>query len=262
MPGRSRRRRHHLQPRDQPGAVGVERAGRALDRQHHQGDDRARVPRVGHAARRRRSPCSAPTSIARRRPICAPAIRSRRRSAQPAAHRIGQRRGARAGARVALRLRGLHRSDERKGRRARSRRTTHYADPSGLLATNVSSAYDMARLIAFAASDDRIGSIMRKATYTVGSRQAHDQRIEHESPGAQRRDRRARRQDRIHQPLRLLPGDAAAPAADRPAGRGRRPRRAVEPGPLLGDAPPVQLDDHAHADACSAIAEQPQQQQH
>ena len=44
---------------------------------------------------------------------------------------------------------------------------TQYADPSGLLATNVSSAYDMARLIAFASADDRIGSVMRKATHTV-----------------------------------------------------------------------------------------------
>ena len=44
---------------------------------------------------------------------------------------------------------------------------THYADPSGLLAANVSSAFDMARLIAFAASDERIGAIMRKATHTV-----------------------------------------------------------------------------------------------
>ena len=44
---------------------------------------------------------------------------------------------------------------------------THYADPSGLLASNVSSAYDMARLIAFSAADDRVGSIMRKASHTV-----------------------------------------------------------------------------------------------
>jgi D-alanyl-D-alanine endopeptidase (penicillin-binding protein 7) len=44
---------------------------------------------------------------------------------------------------------------------------TRYADPSGLLASNVSSAYDMARLIAFASSDDRIGGIMRKASHTV-----------------------------------------------------------------------------------------------
>jgi D-alanyl-D-alanine endopeptidase (penicillin-binding protein 7) len=44
---------------------------------------------------------------------------------------------------------------------------THYADPSGLLATNVSSAYEMARLIAYASSDDRIGSVMRMASYTV-----------------------------------------------------------------------------------------------
>lgn len=45
--------------------------------------------------------------------------------------------------------------------------TTHYADPSGLLATNVSSAYDMAQLISFAAADERIGAIMRKSSYTT-----------------------------------------------------------------------------------------------
>jgi D-alanyl-D-alanine endopeptidase (penicillin-binding protein 7) len=45
--------------------------------------------------------------------------------------------------------------------------STHYSDPSGLLAANVSSAYDMARLIAFVASDDRISSIMRKQYHSV-----------------------------------------------------------------------------------------------
>jgi serine-type D-Ala-D-Ala endopeptidase (penicillin-binding protein 7) len=44
---------------------------------------------------------------------------------------------------------------------------THYADPSGLYAENVSSAYDMARLIAYASGDERISSIMRTAEYTV-----------------------------------------------------------------------------------------------
>ena len=38
---------------------------------------------------------------------------------------------------------------------------TSYADPSGLLSENVSSAYDMARLITHASNDERIGSIMR-----------------------------------------------------------------------------------------------------
>jgi D-alanyl-D-alanine endopeptidase (penicillin-binding protein 7) len=47
--------------------------------------------------------------------------------------------------------------------------STRYADPSGLLATNVSSAYDMARLIAFSSADERIGTIMRKASHTVYS---------------------------------------------------------------------------------------------
>jgi D-alanyl-D-alanine endopeptidase (penicillin-binding protein 7) len=45
--------------------------------------------------------------------------------------------------------------------------STRYADPSGLLADNVSSAYDLARLIAYAAADERIGGIMRKASYTT-----------------------------------------------------------------------------------------------
>jgi D-alanyl-D-alanine endopeptidase (penicillin-binding protein 7) len=45
--------------------------------------------------------------------------------------------------------------------------STRYADPSGLLADNVSSAYDLARLIAYSAADERIGGIMRKTSYTT-----------------------------------------------------------------------------------------------
>ena len=44
---------------------------------------------------------------------------------------------------------------------------THYADPSGLLSDNVSSAYDMARLITFVSNDDRIASVMRTPSYSV-----------------------------------------------------------------------------------------------
>jgi D-alanyl-D-alanine endopeptidase (penicillin-binding protein 7) len=47
--------------------------------------------------------------------------------------------------------------------------STHYADPSGLLSENVSSAYDMARLITNASQDERISSIMRTPEYTVYS---------------------------------------------------------------------------------------------
>ena len=47
--------------------------------------------------------------------------------------------------------------------------STHYADPSGLLSDNVSSAYDMARLIAYAAGDERIAGIMRTADYTIST---------------------------------------------------------------------------------------------
>jgi D-alanyl-D-alanine endopeptidase (penicillin-binding protein 7) len=45
--------------------------------------------------------------------------------------------------------------------------STHYFDPSGLIADNVSSAYDMSHLIAFVASDATLGPIMRTAEYTV-----------------------------------------------------------------------------------------------
>lgn len=44
---------------------------------------------------------------------------------------------------------------------------TQYADPSGLDADNMSSAYDMARLITFAAGDERIASVMRKPYYVA-----------------------------------------------------------------------------------------------
>jgi D-alanyl-D-alanine endopeptidase (penicillin-binding protein 7) len=44
---------------------------------------------------------------------------------------------------------------------------THYVDPSGLLDSNVSSAYDMARLISFAAGDERIATIMRKSSEQI-----------------------------------------------------------------------------------------------
>lgn len=43
---------------------------------------------------------------------------------------------------------------------------THYVDPSGLLAENVSSAYDMARLIAYAADDPLISGVMRTEQYS------------------------------------------------------------------------------------------------
>jgi D-alanyl-D-alanine endopeptidase (penicillin-binding protein 7) len=44
---------------------------------------------------------------------------------------------------------------------------THYADPSGLLSDNVSTAYDMARLITFVASDHRIAEIMQKQYHSI-----------------------------------------------------------------------------------------------
>ena len=47
--------------------------------------------------------------------------------------------------------------------------STVYADPSGLLAENLSSAYDLARLIAYASADERISAIMRKTSFTTST---------------------------------------------------------------------------------------------
>jgi D-alanyl-D-alanine endopeptidase (penicillin-binding protein 7) len=47
--------------------------------------------------------------------------------------------------------------------------STHYADPSGLISDNMSSAYDMARLISYASEDERISSVMRLSEYTVAT---------------------------------------------------------------------------------------------
>ncbi len=44
---------------------------------------------------------------------------------------------------------------------------TRYTDPSGLFSDNMSSAYDMARLIVMASQDARIASVMQNAVYTV-----------------------------------------------------------------------------------------------
>jgi D-alanyl-D-alanine endopeptidase (penicillin-binding protein 7) len=44
---------------------------------------------------------------------------------------------------------------------------THYEDPSGLDSRNVSSAYDISHLIAFATSDERLGPVMRTADWEV-----------------------------------------------------------------------------------------------
>ncbi|HUF46612.1 MAG TPA: serine hydrolase, partial [Vicinamibacterales bacterium] len=42
---------------------------------------------------------------------------------------------------------------------------TRFADPSGLDARNVSSAYDVSHLVAYAASDERLATIMRLTSY-------------------------------------------------------------------------------------------------
>ncbi len=90
----------------------------------------------------------------------------RRRPASPAADCLGQRRRPGARARLAARLRGFIARMNTKAAEL-GLQSTHYADPSGLLSDNISSAYDMARLITHASGDERIASIMRTAEHTV-----------------------------------------------------------------------------------------------
>src|SRR2546426_283172 len=45
--------------------------------------------------------------------------------------------------------------------------STSYTDPAGLLSDNVSSAFDLARLITLASNDERIASVMRTPEYTI-----------------------------------------------------------------------------------------------
>jgi D-alanyl-D-alanine endopeptidase (penicillin-binding protein 7) len=45
--------------------------------------------------------------------------------------------------------------------------STSFADPSGLSPANISSAYDLSRLISFASGNERMAAIMRTAQYTV-----------------------------------------------------------------------------------------------
>ena len=121
---------------------------------------------------------------------------------------------------------------------------TSYTDPSGLLADNVSSAFDMARLIAVGV-ERRARRVDHADAVLHGADQPpRDQHPQHESAGGEGRRRCARGEDRLHLEGGLLPGDAAAPAAvGRPGGR-RRPRRALERRPVHGDAAPVQLAEH------------------
>ena len=47
--------------------------------------------------------------------------------------------------------------------------STSFADPSGLNPENISSAYDLSRLISFASADERLAPIMRTAEYKVST---------------------------------------------------------------------------------------------
>ena len=132
--------------------------------------------------------------------------------------------------------------------------TTHYADPSGLLSENVSSAYDMARLITHASQDERISSIMRTNEYTVylgGKRPVTFRSTNHLLRGGDV-DVRAGKTGFISKAGYCLATVLRLPQSDAQR-RGRRLRRALERRPLHGIAQPVQL---GHLEGVDAVRRQ------
>ena len=185
-------------PEHRPGALGGERAGQALDRQHHQGDDGGRVPRGqsgpvagghGRAQRRLRRVDDLP---ARERAHHA------RQPAAPHAHRVGQRRGARARADLARRHRRLRRADEREGARARPRehvvrRSVGPERRERLVGVRPLAAHHLRGLRRAHRADHADGGLQGD------DEPPHDHHPQHQPARAWRRRRRDGRQDRLHQ---------------------------------------------------------------
>ena len=127
--------------------------------------------------------------------------------------------------------------------------STSYADPSGLLSDNVSSAYDMARLITHASGDERIASIMRMQGYTIytGNRRVITFHSTNHLLGRDDVDVRAGKTGFISKAGYCLATLLRLPRK-RPAGRGGRARRPVERRPLHGNTEPVHLAVRAGPD--------------
>ena len=138
--------------------------------------------------------------------------------------------------------------------------STSFTDPSGLKPENISSAYDLSRLITYASADERIAPIMRTAEYKVSTSRRtisihNTNRLVIDGDVTVMGG-----QDRLHLEGGPLSGHAVAHAAGQP-GRGRGPRRQLQPRALLGDAPPLQLavaeDDRPAAAKISSSRNQP-----
>jgi D-alanyl-D-alanine endopeptidase (penicillin-binding protein 7) len=138
--------------------------------------------------------------------------------------------------------------------------TTSYADPSGLLNANVSSAYDMARLISYVSGNDRIASIMRTPQYTV---HAGARTITVSSTNQLVRVGDVDVQAGMTGFIRsagYLPGLAAASAAGRPDVAVVVHRRQVERGPASGRRDTLFNWPRGKAEACSATPSKPRPQ--
>ena len=156
--------------------------------------------------------------------------------------RLRQRRGPRAGAHLAVRLRRLHRPDEREGRRARPREHALRGSVRPAVRQRlVGLRHGAADRLCLGRRAHRRRSCARPS-YTVHDRQAATiTRQQHQSAGPQRRRRRA---------SAARPASSAAPATAwrrccacrSAASRWRWSCSApVERRPLLGNAAPVQL---------------------
>ncbi len=132
--------------------------------------------------------------------------------------------------------------------------STHYADPSGLLSENVSSAFDMAQLITHASQDERIASVMRMSEFTVysGKRPISFHSTNH-LLGRTDVEVRAGKTGFISKSGYCL-ATVLHTAADDAQHRGRRVWRTLECRPLHGVAKSLQLGVVEGVDAARAEA--------
>ena len=185
---------------------------RDADRVAHQADDRDGRARRQAAARRddRRSTWTTSTTSRAAARGCgwAPTL-SRARNAAARADVVGESRGVVARAPLSRRHARFRRGDERQGA-ALGMTHTHYADPTGLSAENVSTANDLAQLVQRGrrvSADPRVhddaGALRRSAADGPDARLQQYQRA-----GEERGVGHPAAEDRLHPRGRQVPGDA------------------------------------------------------
>ena len=229
-------------PRTGPGAVGAELAGRTVHRQHHQGDDGG--GRAGEPGRSRHAEVVIQRADVYR--ASTTYIRAGDRVTKDDLLHLLLIGSDNAAARVLARTSSLgaegfmQRMNEKAAELGLE--STTYVDPAGIFNANVSSAYDMARLISFASGNERMAgdhahAVVQRSTPAAGrSRVSSTNQLVKTGDV----DVQAGKTGFIRQA-----GYCLATLLRLPQGGGEVAvvvlGRQVERRPVLGNAPPVQL---------------------